>query len=423
MGIPGVQMPTPLRPQRKRRGNYAVLFVLAIPVVLGFGALAVDTSFIRLSQSQTQDVADAASQAALVELRRTGSTALAREAALAVVDLNIIAGAAGTLKDLEFGVWDEDGSSDGDRLLPADDPNAVRATVAREGGQAIPLFLAKIWGYNSFTVERNATSASRKLQVVLVMDITNSWSPRNFDNARIAAMEFFDTIADSHGPDDQIGMSLFSNRFGWEFTPLTGFDDDATVASMRADWDGLRTASKAGEMQSGWPSRCSQNSGANQNNFAAPSVGGCFPNMPREYRDEPGTDHSTGMQMAYTMFDDGFDTTAFRVMLVLTDGQPANLRNPGVARELDGYTETRWREYLGPAPRSAADIRTESVAIAQEMWDDLNVHTYVVSFKQDDAFMRSMAQGQGYFIRTDNSNALVPIFRDIANSLPLALVE
>jgi hypothetical protein len=412
-----------LRPTRNRRGNYAVLFVLTIPVVLGFGALAVDTSFIRLSQSQTQDVADAASQAALLELRRTGSTALALEAAQAVVDLNVIAGAPGTLKDLEFGAWDEDGDPNGDRLMGAEIPNAVRATVAREGSRAIPLFLAKIWGYNSFTVERTATSASRKLQVVLVMDITNSWSPWNFDNARLASVEFFDTIAESHGPDDQIGMTLFTNRFGWEYTPMTDFDNNATVAGVRSDWEGLRTASKAGQMNSGWPSSCSLNGSDEKNNFEDPSVGGCFPNMPREYRDEPGTDHSTGMQMAYTMFDDAFDPTAFRVMVVLTDGEPNGLGAPGTARVLDDYTETRWREYVGPAPRSGNDIRSESVAVSQEMWNDLSVHTYVVSFKKDEAFMRSMAQGQGYFIRTDNSSALVPIFRDIANSLPLALVE
>ncbi len=416
-------MSTPPRPRRHRQGNYAVLFVLTIPVVLGFGALAVDTSFIRLAQSQTQDVADAASQAALLELRRTGSTALALEAAETVVELNVIAGGAGTLKDLEFGAWDEEGSPDDDRLLAAAIPNAVRATVAREGSSAIPLFLAKIWGYNSFTVERNATSASRKLQIVLVMDITNSWSPSNFNNARIAAVEFFDTIAESHGPDDQIGMTLFSNRFGWEFTPMTGFNNSADVAGMRSDWNGLRTASKAGEMQTSWPGSCTKNTGGDINNFASPSVGGCFPNMPREYRDEPGTDHSTGMQMAYTMFDDAYDPTAFRVMVVLTDGEPNGLGAPGTARANDGYTETRWREYQGPAPRSGNDIRTESVAVAQEMWADLAVHTYVVSFKKDEAFMRSMPQGQGYFIRTDNSNALAPIFLDIAHALPLALVE
>ena len=412
-----------LRPKRSRRGNYAVLFVLTIPVVLGFGALAVDTSFIRLAQSQTQDVADAASQAALLELRRTGSTALAHEAAQSVVDLNIIAGGVGTLKNLEFGAWDENGDPEGDRLLTAEIPNAVRATVARDGSRAIPLFLAKIWGYNSFTVERDATSASRKLQVVLVMDITNSWSPSNFDNARIASLEFFDIINESHGPEDLMGMTLFSNRFGWEYTPLTGFSSAAAVSDMRADWVGLRTASKAGQMTSAWPSGCTKNSGDDINDFEDPSVGGCFPGMPREYRDEPGTDHSTGMQMAYTMFDEAFDPTAFRVMLVLTDGEPNGLNAPGTARADDGYVEDRWREYVGPAPRSGNAIRSESVAVAEAMWSELDVHTYVVSFKKDEAFMRSMAQGQGYFIRTDNSNALVPIFRDIANSLPMALVE
>ena len=405
-------------PPSQRRGNYAILFVLAIPVVLGFGALALDTSYIRLAQSQTQDIADAASQAALIELRRTGSVAAATDAAEDVVALNIVAGEPPELESLEFGVWDEDDA----RLRPGGIPNAVRATVGRDGGNSIPLYLAQIWGYDSFTTNRSATSASRKLQVILVMDITNSWSADDFDNARTAAVRFFDTINDSHGPDDQIGMTVFTNRFGWEYTPMMEFDNPGRVAATRADWVALRTASKAGRGPATYPASCSEYGGSRKNDFSDPE-GGCFPNMPREYRDEPGTDHTTGMQMAWTMFDDAFDPTAFRVMLVLTDGKPNGLGSPGTARAADGYTETRWREFVGDAPRSASSIRSGAIDMTQAMWDDLDVHTYVVSFDANETFMSFMPQGQGYYINTSDSAALVPIFSDIANSLPLALVE
>ncbi len=37
--------------------------------------------------------------------------------------------------------------------------------------------------------------------------------------------------------------------------------------------------------------------------------------------------------------------------------------------------------------------------------------------------MESMTQGDGYYVNTSDSAALVDIFEDIAESLPLALVE
>lgn len=410
------------RPDSGRRGNFAILFAMAIPVIVGFGALSIDTSFIRLAQSQTQDVADAASQAALIELRRTGDVSLARQAAEDVVALNNIGGQPGELTQLEFGAWDEDADpNSSDPLLTAEVPNAARAWVARRGNNSVPLHLSTLWGYESFEVERMATSASRKLQVIVVLDITNSWSSGNFNNARLASLTFFDTISASHGPEDQMGMTVFTNRFGWEFSPLTDFKEPATVASMRADWDGLRTASKAG-FSSTWPGNCNVHGDPNRNNFNYPA-GGCYPNMPREYLDEPGTDHTTGMMMAWKMFEDEYDPTAFRAMVVLTDGTPNGLNNPGTARGNDGYVEERWREYAGPAPRGANTIRAESIRTAEAMWDDLQVHTFVVSFVADDSFMHAMPQGQGYYVNTSDSAALVPIFRDIANSLPLALVE
>src|SRR5690606_26868142 len=131
--------------------------------------------------------------------------------------------------------------------------------------------------------------------VVLVMDITNSWNPRNFEYARAAAVQFYDTMAASAGPYDKIGMSVFTGRYGWEFTPLTRMHD-ATDAGVRAQWADMKTASKSGT-GTNWPDYCWTNT---TNNFSSPS-GGCYPNMPREYTDEPGTDHTTGIEMAARM--------------------------------------------------------------------------------------------------------------------------
>lgn len=57
-------MPTPPLSRSKRAGNYTVLMLLLLGVLLGFSALAVDVSLMRLAKTQAQDVADAAAHAA-----------------------------------------------------------------------------------------------------------------------------------------------------------------------------------------------------------------------------------------------------------------------------------------------------------------------------------------------------------------------
>ena len=63
---------------------------------------------MRLAVSQAQDVADAASQAAMLGLRRTGSTAQATTMAQQVVSLNKVAGKTATMNAINFGIWDDE---------------------------------------------------------------------------------------------------------------------------------------------------------------------------------------------------------------------------------------------------------------------------------------------------------------------------
>lgn len=401
-----------------RRGNYAVLFALAILAVLGFGALAIDISYMRMAQSQSQDVADAASQAALLILRRTGDRTEAAEAAQKVAALNEVAGRTAKIQSLEFGVWDQGDSVTGTFTVTTGRANAVRVVAGPGGGTPLASLLGGIFGLHSFEVRASSTSALRNLQVILAMDITNSWNPNNFQFARQAAVQFLDTMRSGYGPRDKIGMTVFTNRYGWEFTKLTQLNDGAKVDAVRIAWSDMKTASKAG--WGDWPNGCALHG---NNDFSWPA-GGCWSNMPREYTDEPGTDHTTGMGLAWEMFAEQTDPSAVRVMVVLTDGQPASIGSTsGTARAAAGYKETRWREYVGPAPHSSTDIRWDSIQMTHDMWSALRVHTYVVSFVADDWFMHEMPQGQGYYVLTTNAAHLVTIFEEIANSLPMALVE
>jgi hypothetical protein len=417
-------------PSRPRRGNYSVLFALTLPIVLGFGAFAVDLTWIRMAQHQSQDVADAATQAAMIALRATGNQGIARSAAESVVSSNDIAGGTGELLQLDFGVWDESSRT---FTATGNAPNAVRARVGRTDSNGVPYMLARIWGYDRANVEATSTSAARALQVILDMDITGSWTQTNFAEARNAAVNFLDTLTLAYGDDDLVGMVNFTNRFGIEFTRLSPVADEASTHAIRTQWEGLNVASKAGN-PGVFPAECSVHDGAAKNDFSAGphaaiaddpvhEAGGCYPKMFREYDDESGTDHTVGLEMARQMFEAEPNPSIYRVLVMLTDGIPNGFTTAGTKRAASGYVETRWPFYPGPIPHTTADIETESNAIADDLWGTLQVNQWDISFVADAGFMHTMPKGDGYFKLANNSAALVPIFADIAQGLPISVVE
>ena len=406
-----------------RKGNYSLMFGVALVGVLGAAAFAIDVAYMRYAQAQAQDVADAASTAALIALRKTGDVDLATSAAQAVVNANLVVGESPRMVELSFGGWDD---SMGNPFFETGVavPNAVRVTVDRIDESGPHYQFANLFGMEQFDVRASATSATRSFQIAFVTDITNSWSEKNFGYARQGAVLGLDMLHASASGIDEVGMTIFTNRFAWEYTPFTMISDDAAYSAIRVNWNKLATASKAGKdtnYKDG--SNCTLNTGTKLNNFSSPVVGGCYPWMPREYSDEPGTDHSTGLGLAKQMFQESNSAAVYRAQIVLTDGQPNGLGNPGTIRASQGYVETRWREFLGPAPRTTAQIRTASTTVAQQMWDQLGVHTWVISFVADDSLMTAMVHGDGYYIRTTNAAKLSEIYSQIISELPIALVE
>lgn len=405
--------------RQDRSGQYAVLGAIAIVTLFGFAALSVDIANIRLAQVQVQDVADAASQAAVYELRRTQDTVVAQEAAQAVVDANYVAGAVPDLADIDFGRYD---SQTGAFTETAVAPNSARVVVTREDEEGITALFSKLWGYQKFDVRGDAISAAREVEIILVTDITNSWSQANFANARAASIAFLDTLKGSYSPRDRVGMSIFTNRFGWEFTPLTDLEVEVSTDQVLNQWTGLRTASKATDDAAGQGTD-SCTPGSDPPNDFTTVPGGCYPNMPREYTDEPGTDHSTGLEMAWQMFNDSDGDERYRAVVVLTDGIPNGLGGAsGTLRAAEGYTEP-WDEYQGPVPKTAQNIRDTAAIAAERIHDDFGADIYVVSFVANDAILEMMEQGNGYTTITSDTGELVSIFEGIANSLPIAVVQ
>ncbi len=372
---------------------------MLVSAAMGMAALAIDVSWMRIAHTQAQDVADAAANAALIELRRTGDVELAAAAAEEFVSRNVVGDRPAELLEIEFGRWDEeDLSFQTDSLSP----HAVRAVVGRPHDNPLPLYFAHALGWSTFAVEKEALAATRSMQVVLVMDVTGSFAA-DIGSARAAALEFLDLLDATHGEYDMVGMVLYHGRFGVEYTPLKYLDDEFLDKTARADWQKINVASKRHWLW-GW------------------SYGGTFPDMPREYPDEAGTDHHTGIEMALQMFTEKPDPYAFKAIVMLTDGRPSTLSTPQ-NRANDGYVETRWRAYEGPAPHSTSQIRTRSLQSARRAWEEHGINVWSVSYDAREDFLVDMAQGVGSFYYTENAQMLRSIFAEIASSLPIATVR
>ncbi|HNC95258.1 MAG TPA: hypothetical protein PKW90_03975, partial [Myxococcota bacterium] len=353
--------------------------------------------------------------------------------------------------------------------------NAIQVRVGRTGNQAVRLALGTLLGWYSVDVAATATAATQSVQVILVMDITGSWEQRNFVKAREAAMTFLDSLHQNHGPQDMVGMVVFMNRYGWEYTPMTSVEDSFANANLVTNkWAKLNVGSYAGEYQTAWttgsnlnnihvPCRVygNSNNGTRYNPYArvngtnyvgfcnavgavrsttpSPSpicyqptrmnnwtvvgaAGGCFPNMPHYYSDEAGTDHTTGMSMAEQMFQDHLDPTAYKAMVVLTDGEPYGYNGNVTIREQTRWTEP-FREYKYPGAHYTPEIERDTPVVAQRIYNNLGVNTWFVSFRDDRPFMASSVTGDGWYAHTTNAADIIPIFQEIARSLPVSIVN
>ncbi|NCG22096.1 MAG: hypothetical protein GWP91_24025 [Rhodobacterales bacterium] len=418
--------------RRERRGNYAIIIALMTTVLMAFGALAVDITYMRLVQAQAQNVVDAATQAALMELRGTGSVPQARRVAQLIAYKNNVGGQPATLAEIDFGVWNPDRQT---FSRTNNGPNAVRAKVERRGADAVNFWLAPVIGFENFAVSAEAISASRPLHLVLSIDATGSWRQRDFDDARAAVLELAELLTNSHGPQDMVGMNVFSGPYAYEFTPLTLIADIANDPNQRVldQWNELNVMSRAGIAQRGG-SECRLHYnyyGYYYRNYFIWPDGGCYPTMPREYASEPGTDQSLGLEMSARMFAKEENPSAFGAQILLTDGYPNGYGTKDSQRKkmyygrtkVKAHKEKRYESLVRGGRRSANNVRRRSVRLSEEMWEESRVHTYTVSFVADDWFLEDMPQGQGYYTVTNSSSALIPMFQAIGRSLPMALVQ
>ena len=143
---------------RSESGAVYVWVALRIVALFGFGALAVDMSYLYVLRNQAQITADSAVLAGAGELP---DVAAARTAAKDYADRNMsteVHGKILTDSDIVVGSCDADSGT----FVPnGADQNALRVTIRRSetNGNEVPTFLASVLGVSSVDVSTSAVAA------------------------------------------------------------------------------------------------------------------------------------------------------------------------------------------------------------------------------------------------------------------------
>ncbi|HSU69759.1 MAG TPA: pilus assembly protein TadG-related protein [Tepidisphaeraceae bacterium] len=146
------------RKTRISRGVISVWVALTVPLMVGVGGLALDTSYVVLTAHQLQNAADAAALAGAIQVQN--STSQATTDAITYAGKNWAAGASVQLatSDVVFGRYDQAKLTFTAGGTPY---NAVQATARRTStapGGSINLFFGPIFGVNTCDVSRTATA-------------------------------------------------------------------------------------------------------------------------------------------------------------------------------------------------------------------------------------------------------------------------
>ena len=303
--------------RRQRRGSYAIIVALLLVVLLGFAALAIDLSYLRLARLQAQNAADAGAHAALTEFRLTRSEDAARARAAQFVNLNYIAGDRALVEpetDVIFGGWDFPSHS----FNPdADYVNAVEVTVRREAdapGGSVPLMLARIFGATEADARSNGSSvgALRSREIFIVQDVTSSFRDE-IGQGRAADLTLLDFINENGFPGDRIGMVTFVGA-AEVWTDLQRVEPN--YSSIRSQWSTLDWCNR-----NYWPFTTPAWS---EYYHDAPQMISCNEGTTGAWYSDSGTSQGHGLALAIDQLvdDETTEQTALKTIVLISDGKP-----------------------------------------------------------------------------------------------------
>jgi hypothetical protein len=168
---------------------------------------------------------------------------------------------------------------------------------------------------------------------------------------------------------------------------------------------------------------CAPHGGGSTDDFAIPTVDGCFPAMPRAYSDEDGTDLALALARAAALLGDpGLTPPEARAVLVVSrDGLDPIGPAAGTARAASGFVETRFPETTSAAGRSEADLIDDAEAAAAALWSSLRAHLWVVTITGGPE-LGGLPQGEGTLSEELDAVAVQARLPALASALPLGVV-
>ena len=390
-----------LNTRHHRRGSYAIMVALLMIVLLGFAALAIDLSYLRLARLQAQNAADAGAHAALTEFRVTRDEDAARARAVQIVNLNRVAGDPAVIDpdaDVTFGGWDFPSHSFN---ADAEFVNAVEVTVRREAdspGGSVPLMLAKIFGATEADARSNGSSvgALRSRELIIVQDVTSSFRDE-IDQGRLADLTLLDFVNENGVPGDRVGMVTFVGE-AEVWTELQRVAPN--YSDIRRQWETLDWCNR-----NYWPFTTAAWA---EYFHDAPDMISCNEGSTDPWYADSGTNQGSGLSLAVDRLTDPSTTeaTALKTIVLVSDGKPQCVPE-GTVCDAE----------VAAAGLAAADLAADS-----------SVSIFSVSFNEtynedQSAYLESLTRGYGTFYETPDASELPSILAEIAASIPISIVQ
>lgn len=447
----------PLERRSGERGAIAVLMALLLTVFMGFGALGFDIAYIRLARTEMKQATDAAAHAGMTVLRMTkGNASMATEAAIHVAAKNTVLGHAVLLdeNDVKFGMWDYDTSS---FALGSTPYNAIKIMGHKSDPGAndgtVKTTLGRILGVTAANVGQTSFGAYRPRAMMFEMDVTGSFlqSSCAIDDAIAADLAFLDAMHAASNAKDRIGLDVFTGD-AFPFTDLKLLQEN--YDSIKSDWEGDELSALSASHESGL-GVCTQDperSDANWTCWGANS--GKWPNQaflkpgianPKcwaadEHFKPPttivevygGTNIGSAIKRGRETLLSAGKTYEARSIVVFTDGGPlcCEAKAGGAICPQSGPCCAD-ATVPGCADHGTGACACSSALIAFAT-DEANqaeaagIDVYVLSFGGHAPwinFARSLARGRGFTLDTNDKSQLKTKLEEIANAIPVALVQ
>jgi Flp pilus assembly protein TadG len=451
----------------RERGAIAVLMALMLTVIMGFAALGVDVAYIRLARMEMKTAADAAAHAGMTVLRMTkGNAGTAAAKAKLVAGKNFVLGVPVTLEDedIVFGIWDYDTNT----FAPGSTPiNALRINGRKSDPSAsagtIKATLGRTLGITEANIAQTSFGAYRPRAMMFEMDITGSFLQNPscaIDHAIAADLAFLEAMYNAASTKDRIGLDVFTGK-AYPYTPLQliqpnydaiksdweGDELSATLASheyglgvctqdpvdIPADWSYEKRTDAdwtCGHDNGKWPNQAYLKPGikmpacwAWDDHYVPPTT------LKQVYG---GTNIGSAIQLGKKTLLDVGKTYEARSIVVFTDGGPLCCENPRGGDICPQATECCADATAGTCDDHMSGACKCSEALVQYAIDQANdaaangIDVYVLAFGNKANwinFARSLARGRGFTLDTNDKNQLKTKLEEIANAIPVALVQ